>query len=115
MRTAVPEVRSHFTTSAVICDQTPLPCEPVESAPVEGEGGDLPTAAFSNFIEDPLFFIGAAGSGVGFHRHGHAWNAVVYGRKRWFLYPPSFVGHQTVSLSHTELDGVGWARTCQLQ
>eukprot|EP01046_Picozoa_sp_COSAG06_P048746 COSAG06_NODE_7350_length_2534_cov_19.102669_3_plen_88_part_00 len=31
--------------------------------------------------QDPLFFLGARGSGVGFHRHGEAWNAVIFGKQ----------------------------------
>ena len=94
LRTAVPEARSHFTTPPAICDNTPLPCTP---------------NATDRFKEDPLFFVGGAGSGVGFHRHGHAWNAIVYGRKRWFLYPPSF-DHTAVSMRDVDTDGIGWAR-----
>lgn len=32
--------------------------------------------------------LGAGGSGVTFHRHDAALNAVVYGSKRWMLFPP---------------------------
>ena len=32
--------------------------------------------------------LGAGGSGVTFHRHDAALNAVMYGAKRWMLYPP---------------------------
>jgi len=35
-----------------------------------------------------LFFIGPTLSGAYFHAHYAAWNAVVYGRKRWLLMPP---------------------------
>eukprot|EP00040_Diaphanoeca_grandis_P003040 m.23540 g.23540 ORF g.23540 m.23540 type:complete len:728 (+) comp14243_c0_seq1:794-2977(+) len=38
-----------------------------------------------------LFFLGGAGTGVGLHEHSAAWNALVYGRKRWVLYPPHSV------------------------
>lgn len=34
--------------------------------------------------QDPLFFLGARGSGVGFHRHGEAWNAVIFGEAKLF-------------------------------
>ncbi|GMH36190.1 hypothetical protein BSKO_04058 [Bryopsis sp. KO-2023] len=34
------------------------------------------------------FGIGPSGSGVPFHIHGHGFNEVVHGRKRWLLYPP---------------------------
>ena len=36
-----------------------------------------------------LFFLGPAGSGVGMHEHTSAWNALVYGRKRWVLLAPN--------------------------
>uniref|UniRef100_A0ABI7WK48 WD repeat domain 24 n=2 Tax=Felinae TaxID=338152 RepID=A0ABI7WK48_FELCA len=39
------------------------------------------TAAYS-------FGVAGAGSGVPFHWHGPGFSEVVYGRKRWFLYPP---------------------------
>lgn len=38
--------------------------------------------------ETALFYVGPAGSGVNFHQHTNAWNALFYGRKRWFLFPP---------------------------
>ena len=101
LRHAIPEAREHFTTPSFICDETPAPCSPNSTA--AAPAGQQP------LHEDPLFFLGGAGSGVGFHRHGHAWNVVVYGRKRWFLYPPSFE-HSTVVLSNSSLDGVGWAK-----
>ncbi|XP_048252971.1 uncharacterized protein LOC124133842 isoform X1 [Haliotis rufescens] len=37
-------------------------------------------------LEDSLFFLGSTGTGVSFHNHADAWNAVIFGRKRWFLY-----------------------------
>jgi len=33
--------------------------------------------------------ISAEGSGINFHRHTNAFNGLVFGRKRWFLYPPN--------------------------
>eukprot|EP01052_Picozoa_sp_SAG31_P014222 SAG31_NODE_875_length_11316_cov_8.924044_11_plen_673_part_00 len=35
-----------------------------------------------------LFFVGPSLSGVNFHQHTAAWNALLYGQKRWFLFPP---------------------------
>jgi len=32
--------------------------------------------------------LGGAGSGAPVHFHNAAWNALVYGSKKWFLYPP---------------------------
>ncbi|XP_028616641.1 jmjC domain-containing protein 8 [Grammomys surdaster] len=34
------------------------------------------------------FGIAGAGSGVPFHWHGPGFSEVIFGRKRWFLYPP---------------------------
>ncbi|XP_054570546.1 jmjC domain-containing protein 8 isoform X3 [Eptesicus fuscus] len=34
------------------------------------------------------FGIAGTGSGVPFHWHGPGFSEVIYGRKRWFLYPP---------------------------
>ena len=44
-------------------------------------------AVSQNTLCDSIFFLGASGSGVVFHKHSDTWNAVVFGRKRWFLYP----------------------------
>ena len=30
--------------------------------------------------------MGGSRSGVSFHKHADAWNGVIYGRKRWFIY-----------------------------
>ncbi|XP_022287534.2 uncharacterized protein LOC111100176 isoform X2 [Crassostrea virginica] len=38
-------------------------------------------------VDDSIFFLGASSSGVSFHKHADAWNGVIYGQKRWFLYP----------------------------
>jgi hypothetical protein len=40
-------------------------------------------------IERALFFLGVSNSGVYWHLHKVANNAVIYGRKRWFLLAPS--------------------------
>ncbi|CAC5382402.1 unnamed protein product [Mytilus coruscus] len=40
-----------------------------------------------NGVDDSIFFLGASRSGVSFHKHADSWNGVLYGRKRWFLYP----------------------------
>ena len=40
-------------------------------------------------IDESLFFLGASRSGVSFHKHADAWNAILFGHKRWFLYPPT--------------------------
>ncbi|XP_050411586.1 uncharacterized protein LOC126826653 isoform X1 [Patella vulgata] len=38
-------------------------------------------------VDDSMFFLGASTSGVSFHKHAEGWNAVIFGQKRWFLYP----------------------------
>ena len=35
-----------------------------------------------------LFFVGPGNSGAYFHQHMNAYNALIYGAKRWFLLPP---------------------------
>ncbi|XP_058893294.1 jmjC domain-containing protein 8 isoform X5 [Kogia breviceps] len=53
---------------------------------------DLP---FQEYVEqmlhpqDPFSMGNGAGSGVPFHWHGPGFSEVIYGRKRWFLYPPA--------------------------
>lgn len=39
------------------------------------------------------FGIAGAGTGVPFHWHGPGYSEVIYGRKRWFLYPPDKEPH----------------------
>ncbi|XP_031698307.1 jmjC domain-containing protein 8, partial [Anarrhichthys ocellatus] len=39
------------------------------------------------------FGIAGPGSGVPFHWHGPGFSEVIYGRKRWFLYPPDKEPH----------------------
>ncbi|WAQ96436.1 JMJD8-like protein [Mya arenaria] len=34
------------------------------------------------------FGVAAAGTGVPFHFHGAGFAEVIFGRKRWFMYPP---------------------------
>lgn len=38
-----------------------------------------------------IFAIGKTGSGIGLHAHQDAWNQVLFGAKRWTLYPSSGV------------------------
>ncbi|KAM4656889.1 jmjC domain-containing protein 8 [Amazona ochrocephala] len=39
------------------------------------------------------FGIAGSGSGVPFHWHGPGFSEVIFGRKRWFLYPPEKTPH----------------------
>lgn len=41
-------------------------------------------------------YMGASGSGTPHHFHGAAWNAIAWGRKRWFMHPPSRARYSTV-------------------
>ncbi|KFV64770.1 JmjC domain-containing protein 8, partial [Dryobates pubescens] len=43
----------------------------------------------------PAYSFGVAGSGSGvpFHWHGPGYSEVIFGRKRWFLYPPDRTPH----------------------
>jgi tetratricopeptide (TPR) repeat protein len=46
-----------------------------------------------------LFYIGPAYSGVSFHQHTAAWNALFFGYKRWFLLPPfHFYGPTSIAM-----------------
>ena len=48
-----------------------------------------------NGIASRRFSLGPSGAGAYCHDHTNAWNALIYGRKRWFLYPPfGFYGPQ---------------------
>lgn len=37
----------------------------------------------STRFDHSLFYVGPRGSGTQFHVHGAAWNALIYGEKRW--------------------------------
>ena len=39
--------------------------------------------------QNAIFYLGSNGSGTGFHRHSAAYNALLFGRKRWYLLPPN--------------------------
>jgi Cupin-like domain len=39
-------------------------------------------------IRNVQFYVGARHSGAPVHFHRHAWNGLVFGRKRWMLFPP---------------------------
>jgi hypothetical protein len=55
------------------------------------------------------FYLGGPGSGSPFHFHKDAFNALMYGKKRWFLLPPSQALYSTIPVSswvaNTPLDG----------
>lgn len=45
------------------------------------------TSGLGGPVTSRVIAIGAHGAGVPFHFHGPAWNELVYGKKRWFMYP----------------------------
>lgn len=49
---------------------------------------ELPSFAKYNKDISIAFGLGGVGSGVPFHFHGHGFSEVIYGEKRWFLFPP---------------------------
>ena len=49
-----------------------------------------------------------SGSGVGFHRHGEAWNGVVHGRKRFFLFRPEWKSGLLGIAPDLPYDGLQW-------
>ncbi|KAL3852997.1 hypothetical protein ACJMK2_016590, partial [Sinanodonta woodiana] len=55
-------------------------------------------------VDDSIFFLGGSRSGVSFHKHADAWNGVIYGRKRWFLYPSQRTPPGGVYPGFTQID-----------
>ena len=53
------------------------------------------------------FMIGPAGTGASMHTHRPAWNALVHGRKRWFIMPP--VDHDRDDIMAT-MSALRWFR-----
>ncbi|XP_077475899.1 jmjC domain-containing protein 8 [Stigmatopora argus] len=51
------------------------------------------------------FGIAGPGTGVPFHWHGPGYSEVIYGRKRWFLYPPDREPH-----FHPNVSTLAWLR-----
>ena len=45
----------------------------------------------------PQFYLGSPGTGAPMHVHKDAWNALIYGQKRWYLLPPSVSLYSTIS------------------
>eukprot|EP00163_Fabomonas_tropica_P004313 TRINITY_DN1380_c1_g1_i4.p1 TRINITY_DN1380_c1_g1~~TRINITY_DN1380_c1_g1_i4.p1 ORF type:complete len:203 (+),score=34.65 TRINITY_DN1380_c1_g1_i4:165-773(+) len=48
----------------------------------------LPPFRMCGEASPPQFSLGGYPAGAPFHSHVHAWNALIYGRKRWFMVPP---------------------------
>eukprot|EP00614_Pseudopedinella_elastica_P001762 CAMPEP_0172598708 /NCGR_PEP_ID=MMETSP1068-20121228/18776_1 /TAXON_ID=35684 /ORGANISM="Pseudopedinella elastica, Strain CCMP716" /LENGTH=532 /DNA_ID=CAMNT_0013398681 /DNA_START=385 /DNA_END=1979 /DNA_ORIENTATION=+ len=51
-----------------------------------------------------ILSLGASRTGLPFHAHGETWLGLVFGAKRWFVYPPGFDAPRAVQLNST------WAR-----
>ncbi|KAM9785310.1 jmjC domain-containing protein 8 isoform X2 [Syngnathus typhle] len=51
------------------------------------------------------FGVAGPGTGVPFHWHGPGYSEVIYGRKRWFLYPPEQEPH-----FHPNISTLSWLR-----
>ncbi|MBN1207258.1 MAG: cupin-like domain-containing protein [Myxococcaceae bacterium] len=92
---------------AASSDRDPLYLFGLESfAGVERDYRHPPQFAGSTFAFDEaqrqakaLFYIGPAYSGVSFHQHTAAWNALFFGYKRWFLLPPfHFYGPTSIAM-----------------
>ena len=81
-----------------------------DSVPELREDFDIPPHFYTlhneSSLRDPYLFLGGAGSGLGFHAHGHAWNAVVFGSKRWLIYPPGWM-HAALKLDQ-QWDSEDW-------
>ena len=48
-----------------------------------------------------IFAIGKTGSGIGLHQHQDNWNEVLFGMKRWSLYPGNPGGVPPAAVRHT--------------
>lgn len=66
-----------------------------------------PYFKFGHKASERIIAIGGTDSGIPFHFHGEAWNELLYGRKRWFLYPP----HSPPSRGYNDYhDQAQWTR-----
>jgi len=54
----------------------------------DGTDFDLPWGRTER-EENAFFYLGRAGSGLSMHQHTAAYNAMIFGHKRWYLLPPS--------------------------
>ena len=52
-----------------------------------GDSGAMPVL-FASADYAPVFAAGPSGTGIPFHSHQSSFLHLLYGKKRWFLYPP---------------------------
>ena len=55
----------------------------------------------------PFMSLAGVGAGLPTHRHGETWSTLLAGRKRWFVWPAGWGGHQ---LPPPFLNRTGWLR-----
>eukprot|EP01116_Phalansterium_solitarium_P001765 TRINITY_DN11583_c0_g1_i1.p1 TRINITY_DN11583_c0_g1~~TRINITY_DN11583_c0_g1_i1.p1 ORF type:complete len:490 (-),score=157.25 TRINITY_DN11583_c0_g1_i1:55-1524(-) len=58
-----------------------------EAAALLGPFDALPLFDFGHRPHERIIAIGKTDAGIPYHFHGQAWNELLFGRKRWFLYP----------------------------
>jgi len=56
----------------------------------------IPLLALGPDATSVEIFIGAPGTGAPMHYHGDAYNALMFGRKKWYLLPPHRAAYSTV-------------------
>lgn len=62
----------------------------------DGRGPGSDAVGSNSVAPAQHFYVGAAYSGVSFRQDENSWDALAYGRKRWFLFPPfGFIGAAT--------------------
>jgi len=82
---------------------------PTASLSAEAPEGLLADFSRPPFLEEPQwllrtatiqFYLGPAASGAQPHWHGAAWNWLVHGRKRWYLWPPEEASYAQAHVTH---------------
>lgn len=88
--------------------------KPATPANNNGEVGDEPNAQEREIFVNAQWALGGEGSGAPVHFHNTAWNAVVYGAKKWIFYPPSrsVMSHEQILLYLETNDLMAQADSC---
>ena len=82
---------------------------PTASFSAEAPEGLLADFSRPPFLDEPQwllrtatiqFYLGPAASGAQPHWHGAAWNWLVHGRKRWYLWPPEEASYAQAHVTH---------------